>query len=57
MTRNNGRKNICNRQYIVIEVEGSLQYVVKSWAIVVELISVYKRLTEFERQIEIGENK
>ena len=38
-------------------VEGSLQYVVKSWAIVVELISVYKRLIEFERQIEIGENK
>ena len=38
-------------------VEGSLQYVVKSWAIVVELISVYKRLTEFEKQIEIGENK
>tara|TARA_B100000780_G_scaffold268474_1_gene226456 strand:+ start:275 stop:1258 length:984 start_codon:yes stop_codon:yes gene_type:complete len=36
-------------------VEGSLQYVVKSWAIVVELMSVYKRLTEFEKQIELNE--
>lgn len=32
-------------------VEGSLQYLVKSWATIVELISVYKRLKEFEANI------
>ena len=29
-------------------VEGSLQYLVKSWSTIVELISVWKRLREFE---------
>jgi peptide/bleomycin uptake transporter len=37
-------------------VESSLQYVVKSWAVVVELISVWKRLREFEVQIKVGES-
>ena len=33
-------------------VEGSLQYLVKSWTTIVELISVWKRLREFERNLE-----
>jgi peptide/bleomycin uptake transporter len=32
-------------------VEGSLQYLVKSWTIIIELISVVKRLKEFEASI------
>lgn len=36
-------------------VESSLQYVVKSWAVVVELISIWKRLREFELCIAQGE--
>ena len=32
-------------------VEGSLQYLVKSWATIVELISVWKRLREFEKNL------
>ena len=32
-------------------VEGSLQYLVKSWTIIVELISVWKRLREFEYKL------
>ena len=32
-------------------VEGSLQYLVRSWATIVELISVFKRLQAFERAI------
>jgi peptide/bleomycin uptake transporter len=32
-------------------VEGSFQYLVHSWTTIVELISVYKRLRAFERQI------
>ncbi|MAJ23511.1 MAG: transporter [Candidatus Pelagibacter sp. TMED64] len=32
-------------------VEGSLQYLVKSWSTIVELISVWKRLLEFERNL------
>ena len=32
-------------------VEGSFQYLVNSWTTIVELISVYKRLRAFERQI------
>jgi len=33
-------------------VESSLQYLVRSWATIVELISVFKRLQAFERAIE-----
>jgi peptide/bleomycin uptake transporter len=32
-------------------VESSFQYLVNSWTTIVELISVYKRLRAFERQI------
>jgi len=32
-------------------VEGSLQYLVRSWSTIVELISVFKRLQAFEREI------
>ena len=37
-------------------VEGSLQYLVKSWTIIVELISVWKRLSEFERKLKSQDN-
>ena len=33
-------------------VETSLQYLVRSWPIIVELISVWKRLREFEQNLE-----
>ena len=33
-------------------VEGSLQYLFKSWPTIIELASVYKRLREFEKQIK-----
>ena len=36
-------------------VESSLQYLVRSWPIIVELISVRRRLSEFEKQIEIND--
>ena len=32
-------------------VEGSMQYLLKSWPIIIELASVYKRLREFESKI------
>ncbi len=35
-------------------VEGSFQFLVLSWGTIVELISVYKRLRAFERQIGQG---
>ena len=35
-------------------VESSLQYLVRSWPIIVELISVRRRLAEFEKQIELN---
>ena len=35
-------------------VEGSFQFLVLSWSTIVELISVYKRLRAFERQIHIA---
>ena len=35
-------------------VESSLQYLVRSWPIIVELISVRRRLYEFEKQIEVN---
>ena len=34
------------------EVETSLQYLVRSWPIIVELISVWKRLREFENKLK-----
>ena len=37
-------------------VEGSLQYLVKSWSTIVELISVWKRLREFEDKLNTNEN-
>ena len=33
-------------------VEGSMQYLLKAWPTIIELASVYKRLREFERQIQ-----
>ncbi len=40
-------------------VEGSMQYLLKAWPTIIELASVYKRLREFERQINAssGEEK
>ena len=38
-------------------VESSLQYLVRSWPIIVELISVRRRLAEFEKQIEINDSR
>ena len=38
-------------------VEGSLQYLVKSWSIIVELISVWKRLREFENKLKLIHQK
>ncbi len=37
-------------------VEGSLQYLVKSWSTIVELISVWKRLREFEAKLNSTSN-
>ena len=34
-------------------VEGSMQYLLKAWPTIIELASVYKRLREFERQIDL----
>tara|TARA_R110002153_G_scaffold51898_2_gene145697 strand:- start:9845 stop:10813 length:969 start_codon:yes stop_codon:yes gene_type:complete len=33
-------------------VEGSMMYLFKSWSTIIELMSVYKRLREFERKID-----
>ena len=32
-------------------VEGSMQYLLRAWPTIIELLSVYKRLREFENQI------
>ena len=32
-------------------VEGSMQYIFRSWPTIIELASVYKRLKEFESKI------
>ena len=37
-------------------VEGSMQYLLKAWPTIIELLSVYKRLREFERRIQETEN-
>ena len=34
------------------KVENSLQYLVRSWSTIVELISVWKRLSEFESRLK-----
>ena len=34
------------------KVEGSMQFILKSWPTIIELASVYKRLVEFERKID-----
>ncbi len=36
-------------------VEGSMQYLLKAWPTIIELASVYKRLREFESQINTKE--
>ena len=36
-------------------VESSLQYLVRSWSTIVELISVWKRLREFENKLKIAD--
>jgi len=36
------------------KVEGSLQFLVRSWPTIVELISVYKRLHTFTQEMEAG---
>ena len=38
-------------------VETSLQYLVRSWPIIVELISVWKRLNEFENKLKLNTEK
>tara|TARA_B100000287_G_C20341379_1_gene665952 strand:- start:107 stop:721 length:615 start_codon:yes stop_codon:yes gene_type:complete len=37
------------------KVEGSMQYILKSWPIIIELASVYKRLREFETKLKLSE--
>ena len=37
-------------------VEGSMQYILKSWPTIIELASVYKRLREFESKINTKES-
>jgi len=41
------------------KVEGSMQFLLKSWPTIIELASIYKRLREFEKQIILngGDNK
>ena len=38
-------------------VEGSMQYLLKAWPTIIELASVYKRLREFENQIELMDDR
>ena len=37
------------------KVEGSMQYILKSWPTIIELASVYKRLREFEEKLKYAE--
>tara|TARA_B100001758_G_C17960709_1_gene378200 strand:+ start:56 stop:277 length:222 start_codon:yes stop_codon:yes gene_type:complete len=37
-------------------VEGSLQFLVRSWSTIVELISVWKRLREFENELNFSKS-
>ena len=34
-------------------VESSMQYLLRAWPTIIELLSVYKRLREFEKMIEV----
>jgi peptide/bleomycin uptake transporter len=34
-----------------------MQYLLKAWPTIIELLSVYKRLREFEAQIKLGESE
>ncbi|EAN2412264.1 transporter, partial [Salmonella enterica] len=34
------------------QVRGSFQYLINSWTTLVELMSIYKRLRSFERQLD-----
>ena len=34
-------------------VESSMQYLLRAWPTIIELLSVYKRLREFEKMIEM----
>ena len=48
-------RNELNNVYINGEIvisEGLLQYLVKSWSTIIELISVWKRLIEFEIKLK-----
>ena len=38
-------------------VEGSMQYLLKAWPTIIELATVYKRLREFETQIELMDDR
>ena len=38
-------------------VEGSMQYILKAWPTIIELASEYKRLREFEKQIQLYEGQ
>ena len=51
-----GAVTLCVMQQIIRafgRVEGSMQYLLKAWPTIIELASVYKRLREFETQIEL----
>ena len=37
------------------KVETSLQYLVRNWSLIVEFISVWKRLSEFEKKLHSTE--
>ena len=39
------------------KVENSLQYLVRSWSTIVELISVWKRLSEFEARLKYSSDE
>ncbi|WP_439233481.1 SbmA/BacA-like family transporter, partial [Klebsiella pneumoniae] len=42
---------ICNSA-VFGQVRGSFQYLISSWTTLVELMSIYKRLRSFERELD-----
>ena len=38
-------------------VEGSMQYLLKAWPTIIELMSVFRRLREFEAKLLVNKNK
>ena len=38
-------------------MEPFILYLLKAWPTIIELLSVYKRLREFEAQIKLGESE